>query len=185
VTFLVVAATAVIIPGKIGPLISGLFFAVHPVHVEAVANITGRAELLGAMFYLLGFLAYAKGARRESTSWGWIFVATVMTVLSMLSKEPGITLPLICAVWDAAGGGGGITFWDLVAVWGTTERKDETVEYHRGSRVKACCHRLAAMCFAISFIAYCRFEWTGGDPSLSPLSLSLIHITLLILHTIN
>src|SRR3989454_206758 len=33
-----------------GGLVTGLLFAVHPVHVEAVANVVGRAELMAAVF---------------------------------------------------------------------------------------------------------------------------------------
>jgi protein O-mannosyl-transferase len=36
--------------------IAALLFASHPVHVESVANTTGRAEVLCGLFYLLGFL---------------------------------------------------------------------------------------------------------------------------------
>jgi hypothetical protein len=35
-------------------LIAGLLFAVHPVHVEAVANVVGRTELMAALFVMLG-----------------------------------------------------------------------------------------------------------------------------------
>ena len=37
---------------------SALLFAAHPVHVEAVQNIVGRAELMMSFFYLGGFLLY-------------------------------------------------------------------------------------------------------------------------------
>jgi len=38
--------------GEIAAYIAGLLFAVHPVHVEAVANIIGRAELMCALGFL-------------------------------------------------------------------------------------------------------------------------------------
>ena len=41
------------------PVAAALLFAVHPVHVEAVQQIVGRAELLMTLFFLLGFLGYA------------------------------------------------------------------------------------------------------------------------------
>jgi hypothetical protein len=40
---------------------SGLLFAVHPVHAEAVSNITSRGELLMSAFYLLAVLSYLSG----------------------------------------------------------------------------------------------------------------------------
>jgi len=39
--------------------VAALLFASHPIHVEAVANTTGRAEVLCTAFYFLGFLVYA------------------------------------------------------------------------------------------------------------------------------
>jgi hypothetical protein len=45
------------VKSALGP-IAGLLFAVHPVHVEAVANIVGRAELLAGVFFLLSILSY-------------------------------------------------------------------------------------------------------------------------------
>ena len=49
---------------------AALLFAVHPVHVEAVANVAGRAELLSACFYLATFLAasqWRSGAQGKVT----------------------------------------------------------------------------------------------------------------------
>lgn len=64
-------------------------FAVHPVHVEAVANVVGRAELLAALFYIGGCLAYL----RLPSGWGRAAAVAVLYLLSLLSKEIGVTLP--------------------------------------------------------------------------------------------
>ena len=37
-----------------------LLFAAHPIHVEAVANSTGRAEVLCTLFYFISFLIYGR-----------------------------------------------------------------------------------------------------------------------------
>ena len=42
-------------------LIGGLMFALHPVHVEAIASIVGRAEPLAAAFAVLAMLMYRMG----------------------------------------------------------------------------------------------------------------------------
>jgi hypothetical protein len=60
---------------------AGLVFAWHPVHVEAVASLVGRAELLAAAGILGGVLA----ARR-----GWWGTAVLCAALAMLSKEHGV-----------------------------------------------------------------------------------------------
>jgi len=95
-------------------LFTALLFAVHPVHSEAVQNITGRADVLMALLYLLGFWVYAavssrdeQLARQSGSLWPrkllWLAIIVWipgLTLLSMLSKETGITLPLLCSFWD-------------------------------------------------------------------------------------
>ena len=60
---------------------AGLVFAWHPVHVEAVASLVGRAELLAAC----GILGAVLAARR-----GWWIGAVVCAGLAMFSKEHGV-----------------------------------------------------------------------------------------------
>ena len=40
--------------------ITGLLFAIHPVHVEAVAGVVGRADILSGIFFLLSLICYQK-----------------------------------------------------------------------------------------------------------------------------
>lgn len=71
--------------GERAALVSGLLFAVHPVHVEAVANVVGRAELMAALFALL-----AVYAALERDSIGWSAAALVG---GLLSKENAAVIP--------------------------------------------------------------------------------------------
>ncbi|HET9710002.1 MAG TPA: hypothetical protein VFP39_16995 [Gemmatimonadales bacterium] len=64
-----------------GAATAGLLFAVHPVHVEGVANLVSRSELFAA----LGMLGALLCARRRL----WA-AAILCAVLAMLSKERGI-----------------------------------------------------------------------------------------------
>ena len=49
------------ISGKVKlSFLTGLLFALHPVHTEAIAFITANFDLLGVIFYLLAFLFYLK-----------------------------------------------------------------------------------------------------------------------------
>eukprot|EP01043_Picozoa_sp_COSAG02_P058733 COSAG02_NODE_7360_length_3047_cov_13.257463_1_plen_228_part_00 len=41
-------------------LVAGVAFAAHPVHVEAVTGVVGRADELGTLFSLLAFSAYVR-----------------------------------------------------------------------------------------------------------------------------
>ena len=78
--------------------LTALIFAVHPVHVEAVQNIVGRAELMMSALYLLGFLCYTWRVRHGSSS--AVALALIFALGATLCKETGITLPLLCALWD-------------------------------------------------------------------------------------
>ena len=46
---------------------AGLLFAVHPVHVEAVASLVGRADLLGTLFATLAFACYYRARFAQHT----------------------------------------------------------------------------------------------------------------------
>jgi hypothetical protein len=71
-------------------LVAGLVFAVHPVHVEAVANVVGRAELMAGAFVLLGVYA---ALVRQSVVW-----SAAAWAMSLLCKENAATLPAL-VVW--------------------------------------------------------------------------------------
>lgn len=70
--------------------LAALWFAVHPVHVEAVANITNTSEVLVAIWTVLLMLFLVSRARSESAiSWGSAAVGGALYVAAMLSKESG------------------------------------------------------------------------------------------------
>jgi len=70
---------------------AGLLFAVHPVHVEAVANIVGRAELACTA----GICAALVILCRQPLTHGRVIAATVLGIIALLCKEQGILQPLI------------------------------------------------------------------------------------------
>jgi protein O-mannosyl-transferase len=70
-------------------LVAGLLFAVHPVHVEAVANVVGRADLMAAAGYAAALLCAMAAERRR------IFLVGVAAAaaFAIVSKEHVATLP--------------------------------------------------------------------------------------------
>uniref|UniRef100_A0A0K0EAW1 dolichyl-phosphate-mannose--protein mannosyltransferase n=1 Tax=Strongyloides stercoralis TaxID=6248 RepID=A0A0K0EAW1_STRER len=67
-------------------LYTGIIFAIHPIHCDAVASIVGVTELLMAFFFLLGMkenLIY-----KDKVTIKYLFY----TILSLFSKEQGIML---------------------------------------------------------------------------------------------
>lgn len=75
-------------------VVGALLFAVHPVHVEAVANIVGLEELLAAAAFLGACLLYLDGAK-----WGPAGRAARLAGIAVLylvglgAKEIAVTLP--------------------------------------------------------------------------------------------
>ncbi len=72
-----------------GALAAGLLFAVHPLHVEAVANVVGRAESLAAIA-LLGLILLARRYRSATTRAaraGWLTLALLSLTLGLFAKE--------------------------------------------------------------------------------------------------
>jgi len=67
----------------------GLLFAVDPVHVEAVANVVGRAELMAAVGYGLALI----GALRAEKSRAWLAGVVLGGAFAIASKEHAATLP--------------------------------------------------------------------------------------------
>src|SRR2546428_2230914 len=66
-------------------LVAGVVFAVHPVHVEAVANVVGRAELMAATFTLLSVYA---AIERRSAAW-----SAAWWMLRLLCQESAAVRP--------------------------------------------------------------------------------------------
>ncbi len=89
-------------------------FAVHPVHVEAVAWVIGRKDLLAMLFYLSAGRAWLRfldepHPSRQYTCYG---LALALFAAGLLCKSIGVTLPvalLICQWWRH----GHVTWVDL------------------------------------------------------------------------
>ncbi len=75
--------------GPVVGLIAGLLFAVHPVHVEAVANVVGRAELMAAAGYAVA-LVCANRAERDAK---YLLGVVLGAALAITAKEIAVTLP--------------------------------------------------------------------------------------------
>src|SRR5215204_3958881 len=78
---------------------AGSFFAVLAIHAEAVAWITGRADSLPALMYLLTFLAYALW-RRSGTRWLY-GLSLAAFFLALYSKQSAITMVGTLVLYDA------------------------------------------------------------------------------------
>jgi protein O-mannosyl-transferase len=73
-------------------LAGGLVFAVHPVHVEAVANVVGRADVLMTLFVLVGALIFLD---RSQSSARRVLGVGLAYGLALASKENGVVFPAL------------------------------------------------------------------------------------------
>lgn len=82
-------------------LAAALLFALHPIHSEAVNWIAAVTELELAVFYLLTFWLFLASARAEGKVSAALQIAMAGSfVLTMLSKEQALTLPVVAAVYE-------------------------------------------------------------------------------------
>ncbi|HEX6066425.1 MAG TPA: hypothetical protein VFZ04_19465, partial [Longimicrobiales bacterium] len=81
-------------------LLGGMLFAVHPVHVEAVANIVGRAELMAACFVLTACTLWPRIQLRAARA----SIVAVLYFLALCAKEGAVVLPGLLVLVDFAEG---------------------------------------------------------------------------------
>jgi len=86
-----VAQLGLILAGRAVGFIAGALFAVHPIHVEAVANIVGRAELVCALAMVGAMLIYLRGPLTGRR----VIAIVVCFLVAVGSKEQGMLLPFI------------------------------------------------------------------------------------------
>jgi len=77
-------------------------FAVHPLHVESVAWIAERKDVLSAVFFMLALLAYLHYTRAPSI--GRYLAVALVFALGLMSKPMLVTLPFVLLLLD---------FWPL------------------------------------------------------------------------
>src|SRR6267143_5419710 len=73
-------------------------FAVHPLHVESVAWVSERKDMLSGVFFLLTIDAYVRYVRGPSF-WRYFFV-TALLALGLMSKPMLVTVPFILLLLD-------------------------------------------------------------------------------------
>lgn len=97
--------------------VAALLFGLHPVHAEAVADITSIQEPLSTLFILAAVLAFARSREQRDSavgtgdervagssvggvrSKGWLAASLGFTAASLLTKESGMVTPLLIFFW--------------------------------------------------------------------------------------
>ena len=74
-------------------------FAIHPLHVESVAWIAERKDVLSGLFFLMTIGAYIRFARKPFGCGNYLFVL-LLSGLAMMSKPMVVTLPCVLLLLD-------------------------------------------------------------------------------------
>ena len=77
-------------------------FALHPLHVQSVAWVAERKDLLSAMFFFLSIMSYARYVKHKRIT-GYLAVI-LFFILGLMSKPMIVTLPFVLLLLD---------FWPL------------------------------------------------------------------------
>jgi tetratricopeptide (TPR) repeat protein len=153
-------------PDRLAAGAAGLLFAAHAINTEVVANVAGRADLLGTFFLLLAFLAYTARATRTGRRAAALQAASLGAyAVALLSKENAITLLGIILLYDFVYDAGEQEARPL-------RRVGRLVRRYLGSRYAG------YLAVTLGYVAV-RYVWLGiGDPSGSTTRLDnpLLHL---------
>ena len=75
-----------------------LLFALHPMHVESVAWVSERKDVLYTAYYLLSLIAWLFYLEKKKT--GYFLLAILFFIFSCLSKAQAVTLPVVLILFD-------------------------------------------------------------------------------------
>ncbi len=73
-------------------------FALHPMHVESVAWITERKDVLSTLFLMLTLAAYVGYVKKRSIV--WYLLTILLFILGLLAKPMLVTLPFLLLLLD-------------------------------------------------------------------------------------
>ena len=85
----------------VAAIITAVLFGLHPMHVESVAWIAGRKDVVYSLFYLLCCIAHIYFIRAAgSKKWGWYLAGILLFVCSLMGKPVAVVLPLSLLLID-------------------------------------------------------------------------------------
>jgi tetratricopeptide (TPR) repeat protein len=78
--------------------ITALLFGIHPLHVESVAWVAERKDVLYSFFYLGALISYLHLKKKHEAR--YYVIALILFICSLLSKAMAITLPVVLILFD-------------------------------------------------------------------------------------
>ena len=137
-------------------------FAIHPLHVESVAWVAERKDVLSAVFFMLTLLAYLYYTRAPS-GWRYLIVAFVFA-LGLMSKPMLVTLPFVLLLLD---------YWPLERI--KAQRPDIRRQLLKLIAEKIPLIALSAVSGVITFLAQRHaIGWTEQLPMLARINNAIV-----------
>jgi protein O-mannosyl-transferase len=79
---------------------AALLFLLHPAHVEVVAWISSRKDLVATGFATLSMTGYLLCRRQTAARWWWYGVSVLCFLLAAAGKQSVLLLPAVMLLWD-------------------------------------------------------------------------------------
>jgi hypothetical protein len=84
---------------------SAIVFALHPMHVESVAWVSERKDVLYVFFFLAGLLSFdkyldGKYSSKPVSDYKWLGITLLLFILSCLSKAMAVVFPCGSIFWN-------------------------------------------------------------------------------------
>lgn len=81
-------------------LIAAIIFGIHPMHVESVAWISERKDVMYTFFFLISLIYYLKYSDEEKNKSKNYIISVLAFLFSLLCKSAAVCLPLVLFVID-------------------------------------------------------------------------------------
>lgn len=82
------------------PFFVAMIFAVHPMHVESVAWISERKDVMYTFFFLLALLKYHDYKNTTNNKWKHYLLLILFFLMSLMSKSAAVVFPVALFAFD-------------------------------------------------------------------------------------
>jgi tetratricopeptide (TPR) repeat protein len=100
VTLLVFVFVNMLTKRIVAASVTAMLFGLHPMHVESVAWLAGRKDVVYATFYMAACIGWIKYLRATTNQKLWYAGVIVLFLCSLLAKPVAVTLPLALLAID-------------------------------------------------------------------------------------
>src|SRR5882672_695623 len=85
---------------RAGGFAAGAIFATHTIHVESVAWLASRKDVVCLLFYAWALYSYVRYAASQTVRWTTYALTFVLAAAAMLSKGYAVVLPAVFFAYD-------------------------------------------------------------------------------------